>query len=157
MQTENTAYDLSLYEAAEERQVARKVPKESVVIKAQTKFNIGRKIAKVFSIALTITLIIGILATKAATTSYISKTARVNNEIVQLESEKAYLEFTLESRMTLDEIENYAVSQLGMVKMDASQRQYVELETENKLEVSESPVKEKFMQIVHPIMSYLVP
>ena len=157
MQTDNLAYDLSIYEAEEERHIARKKKKASRIIKARTKFNIGRNIAKVVGIALTLSLIIGVVATNAAITSYTSKIASANNEIVQLESEQAYLEFTLESRMSLDEIETYAVSTLGMVKMETSQKKYVELESENKLVLSTSPVQEKLAKAVQPVMSYLLP
>ena len=83
--------------------------------------------------------------------------ADIEDEIVLLQSEKSYLEFTLESRMTLDQIESYAENQLGMVKMDASQKKYVELERENKIGVSESPVKEKLDEAIQPILSYLLP
>lgn len=157
MQTDNLAYDLSIYEVDEERHIARKEKKANRVIKAHTKFNIGRNIIKVVGIALTLSLIIGVIATNAAITSYTSKIASVNNEIVQLESEQAYLEFTLESRMSLDEIENYATGTLGMVKMESSQKKYVELESENKLVLSTSPVKEKLAAAVQPVMSYLLP
>ena len=59
--------------------------------------------------------------------------------------------------MTLDQIESYAENQLGMVKMDASQKKYVELENENKIVVNQSPVKEKLDEAIQPILSYLLP
>ena len=46
---------------------------------------------------------------------------------------------------------------LGMVKMDASQKKYIELESENKIVVNDSPVKEKITEAIHPLMSYLLP
>ena len=153
----NVAYDLSFYEMEQERQIARKEKKENILIKAQTKFSLGRKIANIISIAALMTLIIAVIATNAAITTTGTQIADIEEEIVLLESEKAYLEFTLESRMTLDQIESYAINELGMVKMDASQKQYVELESENKLVVSQSPVKEKLTEAIQPIMSYLLP
>lgn len=153
----NVAYDLSFYEMEQERQIARREKKESILIKAQTKFSLGRKIANIISIAALMTLIIAVIATNAAITTTGTQIADIEEEIVLLESEKAYLEFTLESRMTLDQIESYAINQLGMVKMDSSQKQYVELESENKLVVSQSPVKEKLTEAIQPIMSYLLP
>ena len=153
----NVAYDLSFYEQEQERHIARKEKKESVIIKAQTKFSLGRKIANILSVAVMITLIVAVIATNAAVTTASTQIADMQDEIIRLESEKAYLEFTLESRMTLDQIENYAETQLGMVKMDSSQKKYVELETENKIVVSQSPVKEKLDEAIQPIMSYLLP
>ncbi|MBR4035186.1 MAG: hypothetical protein IKJ05_00455 [Oscillospiraceae bacterium] len=153
----NVAYDLSFYEMEQERQIARKEKKESILIKAQTKFSLGRKIANIISVAALLTLIIAVIATNAAITTTSTQIADIEDEIVLLESEKSYLEFTLESRMTLDQIESYAENQLGMVKMDSSQKKYVELESENKIVVSQSPVKEKLTEAVQPIMSYLLP
>ncbi len=153
----NVAYDLSFYEMEQERQIARKEKKESVLIKAQTKFSLGRKIANIISVAALLTLIIAVIATNAAITTTSTQIADIEDEIVLLASEKSYLEFTLESRMTLDQIESYAENQLGMVKMDSSQKKYVELESENKIVVSQSPVKEKLDEVIQPIMSYLLP
>jgi hypothetical protein len=104
-----------------------------------------------------ITLIVAVIATNAAVTTASTQIADMQDEIIRLESEKAYLEFTLESRMTLDQIENYAQTQLGMVKMDSAQKKYVELETENKIVVNQSPVKEKLDEAIQPILSYLLP
>ena len=153
----NVAYDLSFYEMEQERQIARKEKKENVIIKAQTKFSLGRKIANIISIATLLTLIIAVIATNAAITTTSTQIADIEDEIVLLESEKSYLEFTLESRMTLDQIESYTENQLGMVKMDNSQKKYVELESENKIVVSQSPVKEKLDEAIQPILSYLLP
>ena len=153
----NVAYDLSFYEMEQERQIARKAKKENVLIKAQTKFSLGRKIANIISVAALLTLIIAVVATNAAITTASTEIADVEEEIVLLQSEKSYLDFTLESRMTLDQIESYAENQLGMVKMDASQKKYVELENENKIVVNQSPVKEKLDEAMQPILSYLLP
>lgn len=153
----NVAYDLSFYEMEQERQIARKAKKENVLIKAQTKFSLGRKIANIISVAALLTLIIAVVATNAAITTASTEIADVQEEIVLLQSEKSYLDFTLESRMTLDQIESYAENQLGMVKMDASQKKYVELENENKIVVNQSPVKEKLDEAMQPILSYLLP
>ena len=153
----NVAYDLSFYEQEQERHIARKEKKDSVVINAQTKFSLGKRIANIVSVAVLITLIVAVIATNAAITTTSTEIAGLENEIIRLESEKSYLEFTLESRMTLDQIESYAENQLGMVKMDSAQKKYVELESENKIVVNQSPVKEKLDEAIQPILSYLLP
>ena len=153
----NVAYDLSFYEQEQERHIARKEKKDNVVINAQTKFSLGKRIANIVSVAVLITLIVAVIATNAAITTTSTEIAGLENEIVRLESERSYLEFTLESRMTLDQIESYAENQLGMVKMDSSQKKYVQLESENKIVVNQSPVKEKLDEAMQPILSYLLP
>lgn len=157
MDRRNLAYDLSFYEAEQERHIARKEKKQSVIINAQTKFALGKRIFNVVSIAVLFALIIGVIATNASITAYSTKIADEQEAIVQLESEKSYLEFTLESRMSLDEIETYAINTLGMVKMDSSQKKYVELESENKIVVADNTVTEKLGEAIQPILSYLLP
>ena len=157
MDRRNVAYDLSFYESEQERYIARKEKKQSVIINAQTKFSLGRKILSVLSLAVLLALVLGVVATNASITSYTTKIADEQEAIVQLESEKSYLEFTLESRMSLDEIEDYAINTLGMVKMDSSQKKYVELESENKIVVSDNAVTEKLEEAIQPILSYLLP
>ena len=113
MDRRNVAYDLSFYEQEQERYIARKEKKESVLIKAQTKFSLGKKMLDLVSIAALFALIIGVIATNAAITAYSTDITSENKKITQLESEKSYLEFTLESRMSLDEIESYAINTLA--------------------------------------------
>ena len=151
------AYDLSFYETEQERYIARKEKKQSVIINAQTIFSLGKRIFDIVSIAVMFALIIGVISTNASITAYSTKIADEQEMITQLESEKSYLEFTLESRMSLDEIEDYAINTLGMVKMDSSQKKYVELESENKIVVSENTVTEKLGEAIQPILSYLLP
>lgn len=153
----NAAYDLSFYEMEQERHIARKEKKESALINAQTRFSFGKRIMSLVSVAAFLALIIAVIATNAAITTTTTQIANVEKQIVSLESEKAFLEFTLESRMTLDQIESYAINELGMVKMDSAQKKYVELESENKLVVNQSPVQERITEAVQPIMSYLLP
>ena len=157
MDRNNIAYDLSLYEAAQERQIERKEKPEGKVIKAQTKFMTGKKLWNILSVAIALSLTIGVISTNASITTYTNQIAAKRDNIVQLESEQAYLDFSLESRMSLASIEDYAVNTLGLVKMESSQTKYVELESENKIEMKDSSIKDKLDEAIKPIMSYLLP
>ena len=157
MVNQNTAYDLSFYEAEEDRQVARKQTKESRLIKAERRYSITKKIADIVSVALVAGLLIAVIATNAAITDTTVKIATAREDIVQLESQRDYLNFTLESRMTLDEIESYAVNNLGMVKMDSSQKKYVELEDQNVIVKYDTTVSSKINKAIQPVLSYFMP
>ena len=78
MDRRNLAYDLSFYEAEQERHIARKEKKQSVIINAQTKFALGKRIFNVVSIAVLFALIIGVIATNASITAYSTKIADVD-------------------------------------------------------------------------------
>lgn len=153
----NLAYDLSIYETSEERHIERKSKKENKIIKAQTKFSLGKNISGILGAALLLCLVIGVISTNAAVTAYTAKISEVNDEIVQLESQRDYLNFTLESRMSLDEIESYATGTLGMVMMEPGQKKYVELEGENKIVMNDSSVTSKINKAIQPLLSYLLP
>ena len=102
-------------------------------------------------------LLIAVIATNAAITDTTVKIATAREDIVQLESQRDYLNFTLESRMTLDEIESYAVNNLGMVKMDSSQKKYVELEDQNVIVKYDTTVSSKINKAIQPVLSYFMP
>ncbi len=116
-----------------------------------------QNIVNIMSIAVVVSLIIGVIYTNAEITQTANSIEKVKNSITEIESEKAYLEFTLESKMTLKEVEDYAVGVLGMVKMDSSQLEYVEIENENKIEKSYDNLTNKIEETVQPLLSYFKP
>ena len=106
------------------------------------------------SIAVMVSMIIGIVYTNSQITEITTNISSVQKEITELESEKAYLNFTMESRMSLNEIEEYAVNVLGMVKMDSTQVEYIEIESENKVEFTGENFGDKLEEVVQPVLSY---
>ena len=62
--------------------------------------------------------------------------ARINSrasDLTELQSENAYLSYQLESLVSLKNAEEYAVSELGLVKLDSSRIEYVNLQSENEI------------------------
>ncbi|MDO4567248.1 MAG: hypothetical protein Q4B42_07945 [Oscillospiraceae bacterium] len=59
---------------------------------------------------------------------------RANSELTELESRNAYLSYELESMVSLKNAEEYAVNTLGLVKLDSSRIEYVNLQDENVIE-----------------------
>lgn len=156
MDRQNVAYDLSMYETLlEPRPEKKQVPQQKKVIKIKNK-NAFKNVINIMSIAVIVSLIIGVIWTNAEITKATNSIAVAQNAITEAESEKAYMEFTLESRMSLNEIEDYAVGILGMVKMDSSQVEYIEIENENKVEWNEGNMN-KIEEVVQPILSYFHP
>ena len=158
MDRQNVAYDLSMYESLletkPEKQERTQQQAKTVKLKNKRAFKTA---LNVLSIAVMVSMIIGIVYTNSQITEITTDISAVQREITELESEKAYLDFTLESRMSLNEIEDYAVGVLGMVKMDPSQIEYIEIENENKVEWGEGGLTEKIEEVVQPILSYFRP
>ena len=155
MDRQNVAYDLSMYESLLEPkpQKEEKVNQQAKTVKIKNK-KAFKTALNVLSIAVIVSMIIGIIYTNSQITEITTNISDVQSEITELESEKAYLEFTLESRMSLNEIEDYAVNMLGMVKMDSTQVEYIEIESENKVEFSEGNLGDKIEEAVQPVLSY---
>ena len=156
MERQNVAYDLSMYEALLEPKPQKETKQQAKTVKIKNKYAF-KNFVNILSIAVIVSLVVGVIYTNAAITQTTNKIAQTQNAITELESEKAYLEFTLESRMSLDEIESYAINVLGMVKMDSSQVEYVEIESENKTEFAEDKLADKIEQAVEPVLSYFEP
>ena len=155
MDRQNVAYDLSMYESLLEPKPQREEKinhqAKTVKIKNKTAF---RTALNILSIAVIVSMIIGIIYTNSQITEITTNISDVQSQITELESEKAYLEFTLESRMSLNEIEDYAVNVLGMVKMDSTQVEYIEIESENKVEFSGDNLGNRIEEAVQPVLSY---
>ena len=155
MDRQNVAYDLSMYESLlepkHERQARPQQQAKTVKLKNKKAF---RTALSVLSIAVVISMVIGIVYTNSQITEITTDISAVQKEITELESEKAYLNFTLESRMSLNEIEEYAINVLGMVKMDSTQVEYIEIESENKVEFSGENLGDKIENVVQPVLSY---
>ena len=156
MERQNVAYDLSMYEALLEPKPQKETKQQAKTVKIKNNYAF-KNFVNILSIAVIVSLVVGVIYTNAAITQTTNKIAQTQNAITELESEKAYLEFTLESRMSLDEIESYAINVLGMVKMDSSQVEYVEIESENKTEFGEDKLADKIEQAVEPVLSYFEP
>ena len=155
MDRQNVAYDLSMYESLletrPEKQERTQHQAKTVKLKNKRAFKTA---LSMLSIAVMVSMIIGIVYTNSQITEITTDISAVQKEITELESEKAYLDFTLESRMSLNEIENYAVNVLGMVKMDSTQVEYIEIESENKVEFSGENFGDKIEEAVQPVLSY---
>jgi len=155
MDRQNVAYDLSMYESLLEQKPEKqqKPQQQAKTVKLKNK-KAFRTALSVLSIAVVVSMIIGIIYTNSQITEITTNISQVQNDITELESEKAYLEFTLESRMSLSEIEDYAVNVLGMVKMDSTQVEYIEIESENKVELSGDNIGDRIEEVVQPVLSY---
>lgn len=155
MDRQNVAYDLSMYESLLEQkpQKQEKPVKQAKTVKFKNK-KAFKTAVNVLSIAIAISMIIGVVYTNSCITEITTGITETQKQITELESEKAYLNFTLESRMSLNDIENYAVNVLGMVKMDSAQVEYVEVESENKVELNQNNLGNKIEEAVQPVLSY---
>ena len=149
------AYDLSTFENRQPRPKLR-VAKNP---KAKRRFDLaGLKI--IATAAIIFSLAWGVLYSRAQLTELTTQVSAVESDLSDAKSEYDYLNLQLESKTDLDTVENYALTKLGLVKMDPSQVTYLTLENEDKVVKLESEVKtffDNFSAAFMNLMEYLAP
>ncbi len=157
MENRNLAYDLSFYEGEQVVQKQRNYKRKAEVINAKSKFGYGKVILNVVSMAVIISLVIAVITSNAQLTTYTTQIQQTNDNITLLQSEYDYLNITLESRFTLEQVEEYARNTLGYDKLENHQITYINLASENEIESVSQSFTDKLSDIVQPILSYLQP
>ncbi|MEG1017153.1 MAG: hypothetical protein RSE36_05030 [Oscillospiraceae bacterium] len=140
----SAAYDLSQFSPAPQKPQVRVVRTGSDEKRARTVF--GRKMVA-YCIVITMLL----------TYTVYSKIDTGTKSLTVLESENAYLSCQLESMVSLKNAEDYAVSQLGLVKFDSSQIEYVNLQNDNAITSSEktNSIASGFQSLVDDVLELL--
>ena len=110
---QQAAYDLTTFENREQRprlRVARS-PKAKRRVDLSG-FKIIAVVAVIFSLAW------GVLYSRAQVTELTTQISSTESDLSEAKSEYDYLNLQLESRTDLETVEDYAVTQLGLVKVD---------------------------------------
>ncbi|MBC3517051.1 hypothetical protein H8K20_11665 [Neobittarella massiliensis] len=150
MKNAGQAYDLSLFENRE--------PKMRVIKneKPQPKKK-GAPAGKVLLAAIAICVTGLMIYSRVVLTELGDQLSTAKDNLATLTSTTKQLDMQLETRMSLKNVEQYASTQLGLVRVDSKQVEYVDLEQQNKIEVSEekSPVASFFGGLAAKIKEYL--
>lgn len=128
------AYDYSQFAPQPERQPrvqVKKAPKIHAKLQKALRRSVISCILLVVLMALTVYSYSTLNETK-------NNVYRSSAELTEMKSEYAYLSFELESNVSLRNAEDYAVNELGLVKLDTYQIQYVSLQDENTIEPAQN-------------------
>lgn len=150
-----TAYNLRDFET---KQPAIRVARPDKKAKPRTRFNL-RPIRTAAVSVVFLALIFSLLYTRSEITEMTTAIANKQDEIVELKSEYDYMNFQLESKTSLSSVEEYAVSQLNLAKLDSSQITYVTLQNENRIEraADENPWWQNLKNGFLNVLEYLTP
>ncbi len=138
MANTSSAYDLSRFETQTKEQKAQV---EGVKIKRVKP--VPRRISRVNPLkAIVLMLLViavtsSLLYTRVLLTEQISDISEAEEQYTKLEAEGVRLNLALEGKVSLKNVEDYAQTELGMVKKDANNVEYIRLTQENKIEVPE--------------------
>ncbi len=125
MQQQNTnAYDLDYFAKSEENRPRLYVAKH---IKQDKKLKGYNKslLKTIFVATVLITLVSSVLYMQSIDTALTGEIAKQEQALLELESEYGYLNNEIEMRTNLINVENYATTQLGLVKRDSAQTVYL--------------------------------
>ena len=111
--------------------------------------------AKVFMIGMLALLLFGVVINSYVELNEIySEITTANTELSELRTENVQMQTELEGKASISNIKEYAESYLGLQQLDKSQIQYIEIQTEDEVEIDEGQqnifvrIKNKFDDFV---------
>jgi cell division septal protein FtsQ len=153
---DNAAYDLSLFESKEDREERKVAEEPAKRVKTATKSKIKTaSAARWVAMGLFIVLsLVAIMLCNVQLTALNEEISTAQTKLGSAQSDEIRLNMQLESRMALDNIENYAVNQMGLQKASQYQITYVHMTDKDKVDVM--PKNENvFTKLFNFILEYL--
>lgn len=151
------AYELERFE---NRPLEAKPRMRAIHGKKQTMKINTQKIKAMAICVIMMGMTVGLLESQATITELTSEIQRTQRQLVNAQSEYNYLSGVLDSKTSLRNVEQIAVSDLGLMKLDKSQITYVTLENESTIRRPQSEIKQ-FTDFVSKgwlsLMDYLNP
>ena len=134
----STAYDMYLLETSKrkEQQIPEKKPELKVATSSVAKS--GRPVAVAVIGAVFLAVFVMFLYSKAALSEVNLKISNETQALSDAQSINTALSNQLSGSVSLENVEQYAVSELGMQKVSASQERYVEMNTGNMTETAKN-------------------
>ena len=140
----STAYNLSMFEPARKRKPAstqgpRLVKPGQAARRTQAKLAAERRASmlKVVEFAVVAILCVALIApnifSRIKVNELNSKIVEMTMELNEVKSENTRLDMELKSKISLENVQNYAENVLGMVKRDRYQVHYFNIENSNEI------------------------
>jgi len=119
-------HDLGVLETPETEE------RQAVHVHSESKRGLRVSLVNVMGLAVAAVLLVFVLLSYVRLTQITDSSANLKNKIGTLEQEQTNLRIKYESVFDLNEIEEYAITALGMVKVDNSQISYLDAGAEDK-------------------------
>ena len=161
MEERNLAYDLSIYEPKPEREKRQEQQEDRALrVVSNPKAKSGQKRApiKVVMAMLAIVVTVSLMIyNRAVLTELGDSINQQTSRLKNLASEEVRLKSEIEANTSVRKVEEIAVEELHMSKIDKSQITYVALSEEDKIEVSESAggLLERLSRFLSGIVEYI--
>ena len=134
---QSAAYDLSQFAPQPEERKARvAVARRDIDVVFQKKLAKLRVRCALLAITVFVLMVMTVNS-RTELNETMNRIQRKTSELTELESEYIYLNYELESLVSLKNAEEYAETELGLIKLGQSQVEYVNLQSENTIETAE--------------------
>lgn len=154
---QTAAYDLNMH-ARSARRTQREGQERLRVEKTEKRVVLRRlwqRAQFVVLCAVALGLICSVLVAQSTLTELGGQIGDMQSELTELRSEYDYLNNQLEMQTNLTEVENYARTELGLVKMDKSQITYVAGKEEARVVRQESGFQQFLQHITGGFLSFM--
>ena len=141
----STAYDMSLFDTSKRKE--QQTPEKKPELKVATS-----------SVAVFLAVFVMFLYSKAALSEVNLKISNETQALSDAQSINTALSNQLSGSVSLENVEQYAVNELGMQKVSASQERYVEMNTGNMTETAKNDNDNIFVTVqdwFNGILEYL--
>ena len=150
---QNAAYDLDTFAAREPRERLHVAP---VVKKRRRLSFLTLRNIKIIAVAVIfVTLVCSVLYSQTTATEMAGQIAMQQKVLVGLQSEYTYLSNEVEMKTNLANVEEYARTKLGLVKIDKSQVTYVERKSEDVIVRPQNDLQKMFGSVSTQAMSFM--
>ena len=147
----NLAYDLSRYERQIEKEEAYAQP--AIVQRPKAKKTVS-PIKAVGYAAIIAVAVFCMIASKMENSALCNQISDMNRELDIVKSENVRMQAEIDGRTSLKNVEQYATDVLGLQKLEKAQVEYVQMQKDNVIEVSEKSqnvfvkIKNKFYSVL---------
>ncbi|MEG0910047.1 MAG: hypothetical protein RSB47_04115 [Ruthenibacterium sp.] len=150
---QNAAYDLDAFAAREPRERLRVAPRTQR--RRRLSFITLRNIKWTMVAVIFLTLVCSVLYSQTTATEMAGQIAMQQKVLVDLKSEYTYLNNEVEMKTNLANVEDYARTKLGLVKIDKSQVTYVERKNDDVIVRPQNELQKMFGSVSTQAMSFM--
>lgn len=132
----NLAYDISVYEPTPKKQ-----PQREIEIKKVNNVKSISAVKSLFTAIAALCLLCAILYGKVETSKLYNNATELEKQYQILASENSRMQTEIEGKTSYANIEEYALENLGLQKLDSSQKEYIEVQNNSVTKVVENKDK----------------
>lgn len=118
-----------------EKSRANKKQKKPAINMSNTETKIGSVLTIIAVSALAVVMLGAVIYSFDRRNTMYNRVSDLNNELNLAEAENVRLQSELDSKMSAKNVEDYAENVLGMQKIDSSQIQYIEIQTDDVVNI----------------------